>query len=59
MSEGVARTVGQFLDAVFSEQQPARVVVHGIAVPMDAPVQWLCEHLSHPDGFVHMVVTKQ
>jgi autophagy-related protein 5 len=33
-----------------------QVLVHGVAVPTDTPVQWLCEHFGYPDNFVHLCV---
>ena len=33
-----------------------RVVIHGIETSLDAPVQWLSEHLSHPDNFLHVCI---
>lgn len=32
------------------------VLIHGIDTPMDTPLQWLSEHLSYPDNFLHIVV---
>ena len=31
-----------------------RVIIHGIETSLDTPVQWLSEHLSHPDNFLHI-----
>jgi len=31
-----------------------RVIIHGIETSLDAPVQWLSEHFSHPDNFLHV-----
>ncbi|XP_066976010.1 autophagy protein 5 [Macrobrachium rosenbergii] len=31
-----------------------RIVIQGIETPLDTPVQWLSEHLSHPDNFLHI-----
>ncbi|KAL1380265.1 hypothetical protein pipiens_014335 [Culex pipiens pipiens] len=27
---------------------------HGICVPESTPLQWLSEHLSYPDNFLHL-----
>ncbi|CAN7984463.1 unnamed protein product [Ixodes pacificus] len=32
------------------------VVTHGIQVPLDSPLQWMSEHLSYPDNFLHLCV---
>lgn len=31
-----------------------RVLIHGVETSLNAPVQWLSEHLSHPDNFLHV-----
>lgn len=35
-----------------------RVTVHGLTPPLDTPIQWISEHLSHPDNFLHVVITQ-
>lgn len=30
-----------------------RLVTHGIEPPLQTPLQWLSEHLSYPDNFLH------
>ncbi|PIK40758.1 putative autophagy protein 5 [Apostichopus japonicus] len=39
-----------------SENLNNRALIHGVEVPTETPVQWLSEHLSHPDNFLHIVV---
>lgn len=39
-----------FLDTV-------AVYTHGININTDTPLQWLSEHLSYPDNFLHMCIT--
>lgn len=31
-----------------------RFVTHGVEVPFDTPLQWLSEHFSYPDNFLHI-----
>jgi len=31
-----------------------RVIIYGIETSLDTPVQWLSEHFSHPDNFLHI-----
>ncbi|XP_028653485.1 autophagy protein 5 isoform X1 [Erpetoichthys calabaricus] len=33
-----------------------QVVIHGIEPMLETPVQWLSEHLSYPDNFLHISV---
>lgn len=31
-------------------------ILHGIHVPLDTPLQWMSEHLSYLDNFLHIIV---
>jgi len=31
-----------------------RVIIQGIEVPLETPAQWLSEHFSYPDNFLHI-----
>ena len=44
--------------AVDTENEPAthNVVIQGIILPLDATLQWLSEHFSHPDNFLYICV---
>lgn len=33
-----------------------RVRTHGLLPPLDTPLQWMSEHLSYPDNFLHLCV---
>ncbi|XP_006822372.1 autophagy protein 5-like [Saccoglossus kowalevskii] len=33
-----------------------QVIIQGVEPPLDTPIQWLSEHLSHPDNFLHICV---
>ena len=33
-----------------------RIILHGIDAPLETPLQWLSEHFSYPDNFLHIVV---
>ena len=35
----------------------AVAILHGIPLPMAAPILWLSRHLSYPDNFLHLAVT--
>ncbi|CAF94783.1 unnamed protein product, partial [Tetraodon nigroviridis] len=39
------------------EQKLFQVVIHGIEPLLETPLQWLSEHLSHPDNFLHICIT--
>nr|CAG4652079.1 EOG090X0BB3 [Triops cancriformis] len=32
------------------------IMTHGIRIPLETPLQWLSEHLSYPDNFLHLTV---
>ena len=31
-------------------------LIHGIELPVDSPLQWLSEHFSYPDNFIHVCI---
>eukprot|EP00794_Sanderia_malayensis_P016032 gene16032-17652_t len=31
-----------------------KIIIQGIEPPLETPLQWLSEHLSHPDNFLHI-----
>lgn len=35
-----------------------KVLIQGLNPPLETPVQWLSEHLSHPDNFLHVIVLR-
>lgn len=32
-----------------------KIVTHGIEPPRETPLQWMSEHLSYPDNFLHLI----
>lgn len=61
--EGSAHTLGDLLKEMYpdaitndDEQKRYQVVIHGIEPLLETPLQWLSEHLSHPDNFLHICV---
>lgn len=34
-----------------------KVKTHGMIPPLDTPIQWMSEHLSYPDNFLHLCLT--
>lgn len=32
------------------------VRTHGIIPPLETPLQWMAEHMSYPDNFLHLIV---
>lgn len=33
-----------------------KVTTHGVEPPPDTPLQWMSEHLSYPDNFLHLCI---
>lgn len=33
-----------------------RVLTHGMEVPLESPLQWMSQHLSYPDNFIHLCI---
>lgn len=36
-----------------------RFLTHGVEIPLNTPLQWLSEHLSYPDNFLHICAVKK
>ncbi|XP_063598057.1 autophagy protein 5-like [Penaeus indicus] len=54
--DGRKITLGDLLQEFLpdSNNEGDRVVIQGIEAPRETPLQWLSEHLSHPDNFLHI-----
>ena len=33
-----------------------QVLIHGMEVPPETPLQWMSQHLSYPDNFIHLCI---
>jgi autophagy-related protein 5 len=57
-SNGQALTLGELIQHVLPDIDPTakhwRFIIHGIEVPIESPVQYLSEHLSYADNFLHI-----
>ncbi|KAA3675175.1 autophagy-related protein 5, partial [Paragonimus westermani] len=68
-SDGTPLTIGtvmrQFLSTEAAENdaehpptakdEEYKLLLHGICLPEDAPIQWLSEHMAYADNFMHIV----
>ncbi|XP_043274751.1 autophagy protein 5 [Venturia canescens] len=54
--EGQRKTLKHLLDEVFGEDNQVQLRTHGVLPPLETPLQWLSEHLSYPDNFLHLCV---
>ncbi|TWW79774.1 Autophagy protein 5 [Takifugu flavidus] len=52
-----AAALSTALAAAAGKQKHFQVVIHGIEPLLETPLQWLSEHLSHPDNFLHICIT--
>ncbi|XP_076056027.1 autophagy protein 5 isoform X2 [Oratosquilla oratoria] len=54
--DGRRLTLGDLLSEVIPDKlnEGNKVVIQGIEPPPETPIQWLSEHLSHPDNFLHI-----
>nr|AKH66778.1 autophagy protein 5 [Artemia parthenogenetica] len=56
-SEGVVNTLKNLLDECDPKlARDFKVVLHGIFIPQEMPLQWLSEHMSYADSFLHIVL---
>jgi len=53
--DGNVKTLDDLLSELFPDKQ-VYVRTHGIVLPSDIPLQWMSEHLSYPDNFLHLIV---
>lgn len=54
--DGQRKTLADLLSEVFPGQENLKVRTHGIEPPADTVVQWMSEHLSYPDNFLHLYI---
>ncbi|XP_075227951.1 autophagy protein 5 [Lycorma delicatula] len=58
--EGHRKTLLHLLQEVYpNEYQNLKVIMHGVEPPRETPLQWMSEHLSYPDNFLHLSITMQ
>ncbi|XP_059698339.1 autophagy protein 5 isoform X1 [Haemorhous mexicanus] len=62
-SGGQLHTLGDLLkdvcpSAIATEdgEQKTQVMIHGIEPMLETPIQWLSEHMSYPDNFLHISI---
>ncbi|OWA51592.1 Autophagy protein 5 [Hypsibius exemplaris] len=54
--EGRRQTLADLLLQVFPDHQNRKVVIQGVKMSPQTPLQWLSEHFSYPDNFIHICV---
>lgn len=59
-SEGTMLTLGEMLQkfSKLEESPTFTAISHGIRLPLDVPLQWLSEHMSYADNFLHVAIFK-
>ncbi|KAL1131545.1 hypothetical protein AAG570_011162 [Ranatra chinensis] len=56
---GERKTLSDLLTEVYPEATDVsnwKVLTHGIEPPKETPLQWMSEHLSYPDNFLHLCI---
>lgn len=53
---GQQQTLQDLLKEVFPDKTEARVRTHGFTPPLETELQWMAEHLSYPDNFLHLFI---
>ncbi|CAH0553444.1 unnamed protein product [Brassicogethes aeneus] len=54
--DGRKKTLEDLLNEMFPGRSSINVKIHGMNPPLETPLQWMSEHLSYPDNFLHFVV---
>jgi len=50
--------ISENIPEALDPQRNLRIIIQGIEPPLSTPVQWLSEHFSHPDNFLHISITR-
>lgn len=54
---GTKMKFGDLLEQFSTERsRVTSALIHGINVDRETPLQWLSEHLSYPDNFLHILL---
>lgn len=43
-------------DSAAMFEKKLKILTHGHEVPAETPIQWMSEHLSYPDNFIHLCI---
>ncbi|XP_018333426.1 autophagy protein 5 [Agrilus planipennis] len=54
--DGKKKTLSDLLQEVYPDRQNVIVRTHGVEPPLETPLQWMSEHLSYPDNFLHLCI---
>lgn len=54
--EGQRKTLQHLIQEVFPNETNLQIMTHGIEPPWETPLQWMSEHLSYPDNFLHLCI---
>ncbi|KDR09853.1 autophagy protein 5 isoform X1 [Zootermopsis nevadensis] len=54
--EGQRKSLQNLIQEVFPNETNLLVMTHGIEPPWETPLQWMSEHLSYPDNFLHLCI---
>uniref|UniRef100_T1JM08 Autophagy protein 5 n=1 Tax=Strigamia maritima TaxID=126957 RepID=T1JM08_STRMM len=49
-------TLLDLIKTVIDLEETNRIIIQGIEVPSKTPIQWLSEHFSYPDNFLHICI---
>lgn len=53
--EGQRKTLNDLLMEIYPKRATSvKVLTHGMFPPLNTPLQWMSEHLSYPDNFLHL-----
>ncbi|XP_049887459.1 autophagy protein 5 [Pectinophora gossypiella] len=53
-SDGSRKVLQQMITELYPDKPDVKLRTHGITLPTDTPLQWLSEHMSYPDNFLHL-----
>ncbi|KAL1506779.1 hypothetical protein ABEB36_006080 [Hypothenemus hampei] len=54
--DGRRTTLQDLLNELFPNKDNVTAKIHGMYPPLETPLQWMSEHLSYPDNFLHLTI---
>ncbi|KAL4084801.1 hypothetical protein QTP88_027703 [Uroleucon formosanum] len=49
-------TLGELIKLNYPSLDNPKIFTHGICIPHETPIQWMSEHMSYLDNFLHLVI---
>ncbi|XP_050523919.1 autophagy protein 5 [Daktulosphaira vitifoliae] len=54
--DGNYLTLNELVQTIYPLLEKYNIFTHGICIPSNTPVQWMSEHMSYLDNFLHLII---